>query len=81
MNELELRDGQLVGMKIAGEGENFVEPDSYELSADQKSITVWSGDVNDMKYVQCGFYLIPTDIALFNADGLPHRRSETMSKL
>lgn len=81
MNELELRDGQLVGMKIAGEDENFVEPDSYELSADKKSITVWSGDVNDMKYVQYGFYLIPTDVAPFNADGLPHCRSETMSKL
>ncbi len=71
MNGLKLRDGKLVGMKIAGEDKNFVEPDSYVISADQKRITVMSSEVSDPKYVQYGFYKLPTDASLFNADGLP----------
>lgn len=71
MNGLELRDGELVGMKIAGEDKNFVAPDSYELSADQKSITVMSETVENPVYVQYGYYKLPTDASLFNADGLP----------
>ncbi len=71
MNGLELKNDILIGMKIAGEDKNFVEPDSYELSEDKKSITVVSSKVSNPKYVQYGYYKLPTDATLFNADGLP----------
>lgn len=71
MNGLELKDGQLVGMKIAGEDKSFEVPDSWELSEDGKSLIVRSSLISDPEYVEYGYYKLPTDATIFNADGLP----------
>lgn len=71
INGLDIKGGVLTGLKIAGADKTFVVPEKWEISDDGKSITVMSSDVENPMYVEYGYYSIPTDATIFNADGLP----------
>lgn len=71
MNGLKLKDNTLVGMTLAGDDKEFKTVSGYELADDNKSIIVWSDDISEPKYVNYGYYKLPTDATLFNNDDLP----------
>lgn len=71
MKGLTIKGDALVGMTIAGEDKAFAATSGYEFDDEGKSIVVWSDSVETPLYVNYGFYQLPTDATIFNADNLP----------